>query len=398
MKKLILISLSVFIPLITGASFDKNLYYGLQSDSQVKELQEFLTDQGVYSGPITGNFFSLTLKAVKSFQQREGISQTGYFGPLSRTSANNFLSADIESSNQGAVAETGTIPPTPEPAKTTNDVVKSLQDQIALLIQQIALLQTQTTTLQQTQQQVQQIQQNTQQIAQNTTCVPNWQCGSWSACAYSQQTLICNDLNNCGVDTGRPGNTQDCIVPKIIGCMDNTALNYNPNAEINDGCIFADLKYEIKEFIYQATQGSEPVDVIQKWITLTAVNDDFVINEIVLNSFYNKVYTDGHADVYPPYFNRVNALNDNKGLGGLGFATCNEPYYSSQPLICPDINIYQVREVNGRISGFQITIKKDTSFQVPAGEYINGELQNYGYGLTYFKATGVKTGKIITLP
>jgi peptidoglycan hydrolase-like protein with peptidoglycan-binding domain len=113
----------------------------LQNNSSVTELQEFLTNQGVYSGPITGNFYSLTLVGVKAFQERENISPVaGYFGPLTRTRANELLSVDVSASNQQAIQETGNTPPTPEPEKTTNDIIKSLQDQIALLLQQVDLL------------------------------------------------------------------------------------------------------------------------------------------------------------------------------------------------------------------------------------------------------------------
>jgi peptidoglycan hydrolase-like protein with peptidoglycan-binding domain len=175
-----------FIPFrgTVGASFDRDLHYGLQSDSQVNELQEFLAEQGLYSGPITGNFFSLTLQGVKDFQIKYGIEPAaGFFGPLTRAKANEVLVADVESSDQQALNETGSVPAPSEPAKTTNDVVSSLQAQISLLLQQISLLQMQTSALQATQQQVQQqteviqqqqqtinqIQQNTQQIVQNTS-------------------------------------------------------------------------------------------------------------------------------------------------------------------------------------------------------------------------------------
>ena len=76
--------------------FQNNLYYGLTNSTDVKQLQEFLTDQGDYSGPITGNFFSLTLTGVKHFQSRLLISPvSGYFGILSRTQANLILDAQI---------------------------------------------------------------------------------------------------------------------------------------------------------------------------------------------------------------------------------------------------------------------------------------------------------------
>lgn len=54
-------------------------------------------------------------------------------------------------------------------------------------------------------------------------CSPNWSCGNWSACTTSntvvsavvasvsgQQTRTCQDLNNCGVTTGKPALTQAC--------------------------------------------------------------------------------------------------------------------------------------------------------------------------------------------
>ena len=83
--------LSLF-PLLAIASFDQDLYFGRRADPEVAKLQEFLGDQDVYAGPITGNFFSLTQDAVKKFQEREGIKPSaGYFGPVTRARANELL-------------------------------------------------------------------------------------------------------------------------------------------------------------------------------------------------------------------------------------------------------------------------------------------------------------------
>ena len=80
------------LPLLSYASFDKDLRYGLVNDDDVRSLQTFLTDQGIYTGPINGNYFSLTKKAVASFQDTEGIlPATGYFGTKSRADANQLL-------------------------------------------------------------------------------------------------------------------------------------------------------------------------------------------------------------------------------------------------------------------------------------------------------------------
>lgn len=176
MKKLILsLTLLLFPILVSAQTFEHDLYFGLRNDSDVIKLQEFLTDQGVYSGPITGNFFSLTLKGVKDFQARESIAPVaGYFGPLTRAKANAILDVQVEASNEQAIAETGLSPTQPEVPKDTNDVVKSLQDQIALILQQVSLLQQQLQVQQQTQKEVSelktQVAQQTQTIQeQNTT-------------------------------------------------------------------------------------------------------------------------------------------------------------------------------------------------------------------------------------
>jgi len=160
--------------------FSKDLYFGIQNDSDVTKLQEFLTSEGIYSGPITGNFFSLTLKAVKDYQTREGISPTaGYFGPITREKANLKLSIQIQESENQAVGETGSpAVPVIQP-KTTTDVVATMQSQLNTLLQQVALLQQQLQSQQQTQQTIQDLQsqvtqqtQVLQQIQQNTTPSP----------------------------------------------------------------------------------------------------------------------------------------------------------------------------------------------------------------------------------
>ncbi len=164
MKKIIAlgIALLLFTPLFAGASFDKNLYYGLQKDSQVKELQEFLIAHDDLTGNATGNFFSLTLKGVKKFQSENGLPITGYFGPKSMVVANDILVKDLADSNTEATPDNN---PVPTPPATTNDVVSKLQEQIALLQKQLDATNTQSTFQQNT---LNQIQQDTQQIAQNT--------------------------------------------------------------------------------------------------------------------------------------------------------------------------------------------------------------------------------------
>ncbi|HLD57735.1 MAG TPA: hypothetical protein VJA47_05480 [archaeon] len=43
------------------------------------------------------------------------------------------------------------------------------------------------------------------------SCSPDWSCSNWSAeCADSKQSRTCTDNNNCGIDQGKPNETQSC--------------------------------------------------------------------------------------------------------------------------------------------------------------------------------------------
>jgi hypothetical protein len=115
MKKISLLVLFLFFATKVFAdttNFSNNLYYGLTNNTDVSALQEFLTTQGDYSGPVSGNFFSLTLAGVKKFQLVNNLPQSGYFGILSRGVANNLLASEmsVPSQESGSVStQTNTI-------------------------------------------------------------------------------------------------------------------------------------------------------------------------------------------------------------------------------------------------------------------------------------------------
>ncbi len=170
MKKLLIIIFAFLIPAISSASIDINLKYGSQG-TEVRELQEFLIDKGFLSGQTTGNFYTLTRKAVVAYQNSIGLPNTGFVGPMTREKINTELAQADSSSNQAEVTETGT---TALPTKSNS--VTAMQEQINALLAQLHLLnaqvKTQTTVQQQIQTTLQQTQQNTQQIQQNTTPTP----------------------------------------------------------------------------------------------------------------------------------------------------------------------------------------------------------------------------------
>ena len=72
----------------TGYQFTRNLSIGM-SGNDVTALQNRLTQEGVYNGPITGTFGPLTLAGVKAYQTKYGISPvSGYVGPMTRAQLN----------------------------------------------------------------------------------------------------------------------------------------------------------------------------------------------------------------------------------------------------------------------------------------------------------------------
>ncbi len=103
MKKYPLLSLVIFAAGLAffapaaRAAFDRDLSYGIMASPAVTELQQFLRTQGVYGGPVTGNFLGLTRQAVSAFQAREGIAPAaGYFGPKTRARADQLNSGGLE--------------------------------------------------------------------------------------------------------------------------------------------------------------------------------------------------------------------------------------------------------------------------------------------------------------
>lgn len=83
---------------VWGAGFEHDLYFGMTQNNEVKELQEFLREQGVYHYEATGNFLTRTRDAVKQFQEREGIAPVeGYFGIKTRTRANAMMMPSVSS-------------------------------------------------------------------------------------------------------------------------------------------------------------------------------------------------------------------------------------------------------------------------------------------------------------
>jgi hypothetical protein len=117
----------LFTPFIVLAVFfERDLYYGILNDPEITKLQEFLLDEKVYDGPVTGNFLILTKEGVKNFQVREGIEPVlGYFGPKTRQRVNEILAKKFDA----------------PPAVSEEKLIANLLLQIQALQAQISALQ-----------------------------------------------------------------------------------------------------------------------------------------------------------------------------------------------------------------------------------------------------------------
>lgn len=94
-----------------GAStfnFANNLALGSRGDD-VTELQNRLTKEGMYSGPITGYFGQMTQKAVTAYQSKMGVFATGFFGPLTRAQLNGSQVAGASTVNPDIAAREAQI-------------------------------------------------------------------------------------------------------------------------------------------------------------------------------------------------------------------------------------------------------------------------------------------------
>jgi hypothetical protein len=75
-------------------TFTKDLSWGMKNDKDVEMLQRCLAYLKLFpnEGYFTGNFYGLTLDAVKKFQAQYGIQNTGYVRELTRQKLNELFS------------------------------------------------------------------------------------------------------------------------------------------------------------------------------------------------------------------------------------------------------------------------------------------------------------------
>ena len=101
---------------VSAAAFEHDLFFGMRNNAEVKLLQEFLHSRGFYNESITGNFFSLTRRAVIDFQKKEGIRPAqGYVGGKTRAKIMMLLNNTVKPSVSPAVPSPSFFP-SPSPS------------------------------------------------------------------------------------------------------------------------------------------------------------------------------------------------------------------------------------------------------------------------------------------
>ena len=120
--------ISVPTPNAPKVVLTQDLYFGLRNNEAVRNLQQFLKDNNFYTGPITGNFFSLTLSAVKKFQVANIINPPlGYVGPKTRAVINKIsIKGGFSQAGKDKIEQPVTQPsPVEQPVVVTpSEVVK----------------------------------------------------------------------------------------------------------------------------------------------------------------------------------------------------------------------------------------------------------------------------------
>ncbi len=70
--------------------WNRDLQIGSPYFADVSALQTALARESLYAGEITGGFYNQTYIAVKAFQNKYGIKESGYVGIQTRTKLNSL--------------------------------------------------------------------------------------------------------------------------------------------------------------------------------------------------------------------------------------------------------------------------------------------------------------------
>ncbi len=114
--------------------FGNNLHYRSRDTSvnnEASRLQDYLISEGYMSGQTTGYFGVVTLKAVKSFQSKNGLISSGYVGALTRAKIKKLSCGVSQAPNPTPVVTPKPYQPIPvspiNPANPPSDRVCTME-------------------------------------------------------------------------------------------------------------------------------------------------------------------------------------------------------------------------------------------------------------------------------
>lgn len=87
------LTLALISPVSAANLFQKDLRYGMSRNNEVKRLQQYLKEEKLYVGPLSGNYYSLTRSAVIKLQKKYNLKQDGNFTKVTRDKINELILA-----------------------------------------------------------------------------------------------------------------------------------------------------------------------------------------------------------------------------------------------------------------------------------------------------------------
>lgn len=183
-------------------TFNNNLGFNQSGTEPVAALHIALDKQNISYSPDAINIYATgTESAVKKFQGKYGISQTGYVGPVTREKLNSLYGCQGATDNQNTIDNT-TINTNQACAESwtcaswstclNGQQTRTCTDRNNCGTNNLKPMVQQTCT---------------------ASCSPDWKCGDWSVCTNQNHTRICLDLKNCGITTGKPIESESCTPP-----------------------------------------------------------------------------------------------------------------------------------------------------------------------------------------
>jgi len=135
-------------------------------------------------------------------------------------------------------------------------------------------------------------------------CAPDWQCTDWSSCLPNNtQMRTCSDLNSCGNDTGKPGETQSCAYQPTKANLTITTTPVNGEIFLNGSALgTAPQSMLLDPGTYNVSFGA-----VADYITPAS-------QLVTLSAGDHKTVTGVYTPLFPANISQVQLMNASGGL------------------------------------------------------------------------------------